>query len=85
MGGLLSVDPVKIQGYNVTDDSFVRPHLNAAGETLLFSSVFQYTRDFSNRLHAQYFVLGMRLSGHNSYMMDRLTVRLTAPVAWARR
>lgn len=56
MGGVHIVVLVRIQDYDVRDGTFVRIHLNAADETLPFSSVSKYAREFNNRLGTQRFV-----------------------------
>lgn len=75
---MLTVVPVRVQDYNVTDGSFVCAHLNAAVETSHFLSVFRYARDFNDRSEVQRFVLSMRLLRHDFYMLNRNITCLTA-------
>lgn len=85
MGGVFTVVPVRVQHYDVLDGFLVSFYFKLACESLPFSSVFRYARDFNDCLDAQRLNLGMLLHGHNSYMADNGIVRLTALGEWARR
>lgn len=65
---MLAVDLVRVNDYNVTDGSFVRAFLSAAGGILPFFSVFQYVRGLNDRLIAQRFVRSIRLHRHDFYI-----------------
>lgn len=76
---MLSVVLIRNRIYDITDSSSVQSHLQATREALLFISVPQYPRDVSSLLDVQRLDLGLRLHGHDFYMVEGGTVRLTTP------
>lgn len=65
IGDLLSVAPVEVPNFNVTDGSFVRALFNPTNKTLPINSDFHYAGDYHDLLSKQWFIRGMRFHWHN--------------------
>lgn len=58
---------------------------NFAGKIISMVSVFKFAQDFSDRLDACPFVLGMRSNGTSFMVREKTSLCITAPGAWVGR
>lgn len=82
---VIPVISVCTETVSTTDGKSVLIQRNSAGEIIPIVNVFEFVRNFSDRLDARRFLLGMRLNGTSFMVKEKSSLRITTPGAWARR